>query len=471
MGSSSSNSIEPKAEQVASTPKNDYSKSEGISPDYIRDAESFGDVKEAEVLDPYGNEEGAEVQYKTMTWWQGALVMIAENISLGILSLPAVLAKVGLVGGLVAILGLGIFSTYSGYVLWQFKMKYPQVTNYGDVGEVLLGPIGREVFGFAYIVYCVFCMASHLLTFTIAMNVLTGHATCTIVWGIIGVVIFTVLSIPRTLKNVSFLSIISFTSIVSAVLITMIALGVSPKAAASAMEASYPASFPAAFNSVSNVVFAYGGHVAWISFISELRDPREFPKSLILLQTVDITMYFVAALVIYRYAGVNVASPALSSNGTIVKKVAWGIAMPTIVIAGVIFAHVTAKYIFIRMFSGTKYLHSRGFVATGTWIGLGLGSWVVAWIIAESIPNFSDLLGFISALFASWFSYGLPGICWFYLNYKSWTSGAKNIWLSMVNFVLVILGVIICGVGLYASGYSMAKASGGHVWTCLDNSE
>lgn len=62
-----------------------------------------------------------------MTWWQGAMVMIAENISLGILSLPAVLAKIGLIGGLIAIIGLGIFTTYSGYVLWQFKMRYPQV--------------------------------------------------------------------------------------------------------------------------------------------------------------------------------------------------------------------------------------------------------------------------------------------------------------------------------------------------------
>ena len=63
-----------------------------------------------------------------MNWIQGALVMVAENISLGILSLPGVLAKVGMVGGLISIISLGIFTTYSGYVLWQFKMKYPQVS-------------------------------------------------------------------------------------------------------------------------------------------------------------------------------------------------------------------------------------------------------------------------------------------------------------------------------------------------------
>lgn len=53
--------------------------------------------------------------------------MIAENISLGILSLPAVIAKVGLIGGLISIIGLGIFTTYSGYLLWQFRMRFPQV--------------------------------------------------------------------------------------------------------------------------------------------------------------------------------------------------------------------------------------------------------------------------------------------------------------------------------------------------------
>lgn len=254
-------------------------------------------------------------------------------------------------------------------------------------------------------------------------------------------------------------------------MITMIALAVSPKAASDVMIAKAYPSFPSAFNSISNVIFAYAGHVAWVSFISEMRNPKEFPKALLLQQSVDIILYATASVVIYRYAGADVASPALSSNGTIVKKVAWGIALPTIIIAGVIFAHVSAKYVFIRMFAGTKYLHSRGFVATGTWIGLGAGFWVVAWIIAESIPNFSDLLGFISALFASWFSYGIPGICWFYLNKGRWSNGIKNIWLSAVNIGLIILGCIICGVGLYASGYQLSTSSSGSSWSCADNQQ
>jgi amino acid permease len=56
-----------------------------------------------------------------------ATVMIAETISLGILSLPSVLATVGLVPGFLLIFGLGVIATYSGYVIGQFKERYPWV--------------------------------------------------------------------------------------------------------------------------------------------------------------------------------------------------------------------------------------------------------------------------------------------------------------------------------------------------------
>ena len=54
-------------------------------------------------------------------------MLIAETISLGILSLPSVLATVGMAPGVILIAGLGIIATYTGYVFWQFKMAYPHV--------------------------------------------------------------------------------------------------------------------------------------------------------------------------------------------------------------------------------------------------------------------------------------------------------------------------------------------------------
>lgn len=157
--------------------------------------------------DPFGDEEDAEVKYRTLEWWQAAAIMIAETISLGILSLPSVLASIGMVAGVILIIGLGLLATYTGYTISQFKAVYPHCHNMADVGEVMLGPIGREVFGAAQTIFLIFIMGSHILTFTIAMNAITEHATCTIVWGVVGLVINVILSMPRTLRKVSYLSI------------------------------------------------------------------------------------------------------------------------------------------------------------------------------------------------------------------------------------------------------------------------
>lgn len=111
--------------------------------------------------------------------------------------------------------------------------------------------------------------------------------------------------------------------------------------------ADKPIVFWKAFLSVTNIVFAYGmyptfsfkdqtpthpsaGHVAFFSFISELKNPKEFPKALALLQVCDISMYITVAIVVYRYGGVDVASPALGAAGPVVKKITFAIAIPTV---------------------------------------------------------------------------------------------------------------------------------------------
>jgi amino acid permease len=125
----------------------------------------------------------------------------------GVLSLPSVLASVGIVAGIILILGLGIVATYTGYVFFQFKQKYPHVHNMADAGEVLLGRFGKELFGAAQVIFLIFVMGSHILTFTIAFNAMTGHATCTIVWGVIGTIILLLFTLPRTMKNIAHFSI------------------------------------------------------------------------------------------------------------------------------------------------------------------------------------------------------------------------------------------------------------------------
>lgn len=143
-----------------------------------------------------------------------------------------------------------------------------------------------------------------------------------------------------------------------------------------------------------------------------------------------------------------------------------------IVIAGIINAHVAAKYVYVRMFRGTKHMSQRTWLSLGSWIAIILTMWVLAWIIAESIPVFNDLLGLISALFASWFTYGLSGVFWLFLNKGQYFKNWKKSCLTVLNSLIFLLGAVICGVGLYASGKSIHDDSGkGSSWSCATISE
>lgn len=68
-------------------------------------------------------------------------------------------------------------------------------------------------------------------------------------------------------------------------------------------------------------------------------------------------------------------------------------------IAGVINGHVAAKYIYVRLFRGTDRMHKRTVLSVGSWVAITLVLWVIAWVIAEAIPVFNDLL---SLIVSSW---------------------------------------------------------------------
>ncbi|OJJ36037.1 hypothetical protein ASPWEDRAFT_110065 [Aspergillus wentii DTO 134E9] len=432
------------------------------------DAEKQEDGKMSSAQDAFGDEELAEVKYKVLNWWQCGFLMVAETVSLGILSLPAVISSLGLAPSIVMLLFLGGMATYTGYVIGQFKWRYPHIHSMGDAGEVLMGSIGREVLGTGQLLLVIFIMGSHILTFTVAMNSITNHGTCSIVFGVIGLVLSFFLCLPRTLLKVSWLSIVSFISIFSAVMIAMIGVGIE-RPWSGGVKATIDTDLYHAFLAVCNIVFSFSGHVAFFGFMAELKDPKDYPKSLFLLQGIDTCLYMIAAVVIYCYAGQDVTSPALGSASPVVRKVAYGIALPTIVISGVVNGHVAAKYVYVRLFRNSDRLHKRDFVATWSWVGIGLVLWVIAWIIAEAIPVFSNLLSLVASLFASWFTYGLSGMFWLYLNKGQYSATPMKMILTVVNIFIIGCAACICGLGLYVSGKALHDNPSSASFSCANN--
>ena len=98
-----------------------------------------------------------------------------------------------------------------------------------DAGEILAGPIGREVLGAAQVIFLIFSCGGHVLTGMIAFDTseprwsgfwvtdshgpVTEGASCSVLWAGVSAIICLVLTIPRTLDRISYLSAISFVSI------------------------------------------------------------------------------------------------------------------------------------------------------------------------------------------------------------------------------------------------------------------
>lgn len=403
--------------------------------------------------------------------------MIAETISLGILSLPHAISLVGFVPGVLLLVVLGIMATYTAYALSQFKAAYPSINSFADAGYLTCGRFGQWMGQILQQLVLVFVMAAHVLTFSVMMNVLTDHATCTTIFMVMGTIVSLILTIPRTLKAQSYISIFckpiphappstpttnphptACLSIAIAVLVTMIGVGIDPpgKGTAYIVTPSSQTSLAQGSSAVSEIIIAFTGHIAYFHFLTEMRKPRDFPKALAMQQSVAISFYITVAVVIYYYAGQDVKSPALGSASPTIRKVAFGIAAPTIVIAGVINANVAAKNCYMLLWrKNPAVMAERGLKARGSWWAIISALWLAAWLISEAIPVFSQMLGIIGAGFCTWFSLGFPAGLWMWMTVrgKREAEGRDEVWhrygvkralLLGVNGVIVLLsGVMV----------------------------
>ncbi|EOA85753.1 hypothetical protein ACJQWK_03472 [Exserohilum turcicum] len=397
--------------------------------------------------------------------------MLAENVSLGVLALPQALAILGIVPGMLCICLLGIIATYTGYLVGEFKLAHPSVQSYADCGQLISGPLGYKVLAVGQVLVLVFIVGAHILTFAVAMNAMTDHATCTIVFNIVGLVVSFALGLPRTFKNISYFSIFSCASIIVGVTVTMIAIAIQKPDMNNMVVVRPDVPLVKGLAPVMNIVLAYTGHVAFFSFASELKDPRDFRKALFFEQGIAVSFYLLISVVIYYYAGPLVSSPALGSASPLVSKICFGIAIPTIIVAGVVNGSVATKYVYLRVWKGTNVVHTNSWKSLGSWWAICSGAWLASWILAEAIPNFNLLLGLIGALFGSWFSYALPPLLWLWHNKVNGRlfSSKRQAVFTVLNSSIVVLGMAIFGLGMWSSGWTLHHGSGGKVFSCENN--
>ncbi|KAJ5935456.1 hypothetical protein N7466_005003 [Penicillium verhagenii] len=402
---------------------------------------------ETQPLLPGGND-----KFQRLGWKRLTIIAIVEAIALGSLGLPSAFAALGMVPGIILTVSIGLVAMYAGYIIGQVKLAYPEIAHYADVGHLIMGKWGSKIFVGSFVALLVCVVGSHALTGAIAFRTIAQSDSCSVFFSIVSAVILMLLAIPPSFAEIAILGYIDFASIVLAIGVTMVATGI--QSSGSSDWSAWPKpgiSFTSAIVATNNIVFAYSFAGCLPSFMEDMHTPEDYTKAMWWLGGVQIVIYTLTGSIIYAFVGQSVQSPALLSAGPLLSRVVFGLALPVIFISGSINITVVCRYIHGKMYqkSIARFINTpKGWV---TWLSLVLFITVVAWIIAEAIPIFSDLLSIISSLFVSGLSFYFPPVMWYMLLREGAWYEKHNLKTAICNGVVFVIGMIIFCCGTYAS--------------------
>ncbi|KAK0720262.1 amino acid transporter [Lasiosphaeris hirsuta] len=431
-------------------------------------------------------EDGHAIKYRTCSWQKTAALLFSEYICLAIMSFPWSYSVLGLVPGLILTVVVAAIVLYTSLVLWEFCLRHPEVRDVCDIGQMLFW--GKTWAWYAtaimFLLNNTFIQGLHVLVGVKYLQTMTAGTVVDIscrpvVYGIITMLICWICSLPRTFNMLSKLGTASAFFTFISVLLAAVFAGVQSAPAGYDPRDSYTTAsgqtavggkpivtafplaattFVAGLNAFMNISYTFIGQITLPSFIAEMKDPRDFPKALWACTIAEIIVFSIVGAVVYAYTGNQyMTAPAFGSLQTLYKKVAFSFMIPTLIFLGVLYASVSARFIFFRIFQGSRHKNEHTVVGWATWTGILLATWVLAFIIAEVIPFFSSLLSLMTSLFDSFFGFIFWGVAYFRMRKADGRIAVvkqhtiSGYLLGALNIFLIITGIFFLTVGTYAS--------------------
>ncbi|RBQ64876.1 hypothetical protein FVER14953_07486 [Fusarium verticillioides] len=442
--------IEPLAEHLAHVSESDSTAAE--------------DLVDKQVASEAGN----AIQYRTCSWQKTAGLLFSEYIVLSIMSFPWSYSLLGLVPGLILTAVIAGLVLYTSLVLWEFCLRHPEVRDVCDIGQMIWWN-KRWAWWWTAVMFVLnntFIQALHVLVGAIYLNTMTeadSISGCrTVAFAAVVTVISWIGSLPRTFSMLSKLGFAStFFTFISVILATAFA-------GAQGNPAGYPemgepiisiwtpktTTLVTGMSAFMNMSYTFIGQTTIPSFIAEMRDPRDFPKALWACTMAEIVTFSVVGSVIYVYTGNQyMVTPAFGVLTDTYKKVSYSFMVPTIIFVGCLYASVTGRFVFFRMFKDSEHLTSHTFKGWFWWGLVLLISWAASFFIAEIIPFFSS---FMSSLFNCWFGFIFWALAYFRMRNADRKFGRKrnpvlDALSVALNVVIMLTGALYLTLGTYVS--------------------
>ncbi|KAF2211924.1 hypothetical protein CERZMDRAFT_42437 [Cercospora zeae-maydis SCOH1-5] len=407
------------------------------------------------------------IKLRTMSWQKAAWLLAGDQVCLAIMAQSWSLSVLGWVPGLLTIFVSGILFYITSLTMHTFIMKHPQIRDICDFGYYAFGK-SNVAYGFtAFMLLAnnILLIGFHVLTGAKVLNTLSDHSLCTVLFSVIAMVMGIVLSLPRTLKHVSFMSMFSAAAMGIAILLFLVFAGIEDHPG-TGYGGKYPEvgevrtyAFPRegttwvdCMNAVLNITFLWVPQILFPTFIAEMEKPQDFPKALTVLAGISAILFIIPPAIGFHYLGQYATAPAFGSLGTdVYKKGSFAFVIVPTLIIGVIYANVTAKWIYSRIMGNSHHAHSNTVIGWSAWVGVMGVIWLLAFVFAEVIPSMGDFLSLLGAAFDSFFGFIFFAVAYWQL-YKGKLFGSANrSVMTVVHMFVMFCGLFLLGPGLYAA--------------------
>jgi len=393
------------------------------------------------------------------SWQMTILIILADTVGTGVLSLSAALAQLGWGIGLACLfISIPIF-WFAGYLVMHCHLAIPSSRTYGDVGAKLLGPFGR--------------ILGYVVVYGIGFTGMSGYALV-IAQNIQGLFYDVHLCLPecfliaffiifpgnqcRTLHNITILSFLSFAALLIVVVIAIVFLF----SDGASCNGSPPdaLNYYGFFGSLGSFIWAYAGISYYLEMLAEMKHPEEFAqKSGTGALALATSLYFVTILITYSKCGEHTPESVVS----VIPDGPWKRIASVLMIFHIMVTYAINNQVTIRGF----------FCATGWYTGLessvkGHIVWAIissvitglAMMLTMAIPQFDNFTGLIGNFCAAGCML-LPGLFFLLVQsqLKTWEQSSLRTVVMALCWPMMLLGIIFLVLGMQASIHQIIEDS------------
>lgn len=403
-------------------------------------------------------------------WVFSSFMTVGYILGTGVLVLPSAMSGLGYILGIVTCFLFAALSMYIGLLLGRLRNDFhPHCVSYKMLAKACIDSDGLEKFlEFLTCINWFMTMALYILTAVHAFqSAFYNTSICGYWWGLMCVGILTPFMLFENMKSIEMLATISDVAAIIIIILVLSLLATQGDEPKEHEHHIWPkkSSFLDAYNPISSFLFAYQGQSIFLEVMDEMKDPREWPKSVYLSHIVMAVCYAVTALTGYYFKGDSV--PAFLPSG--LKNGPGKVVINLLVAYHVLVAYLINNIPLVAMLK-RKYMSGSD---TPKIMHFGLSMFLLfgAWFLTNLIPFFADMVNIIGALCGSPIMIGLPPMFYYY-SCKATDFKMSNIDKVICAFLFFVLFPFTFCSGMVAAFKSLVDnwVNNGPPFTCYEHS-